>query len=85
MGDVKEFDTNAILCKICKKRKSTVLCDAIIGEMAYAGHPPKINGIIDLSIPMRSPITCDTPMCDKCTTKITDHMDLCPDHAKKLK
>ena len=83
MGDVKEFDVNAVLCSVCRKRKAIVLCDAIIGNMRYAGHPPKVNGVFS-NEPMESAITCDKPMCSRCTTKVTEHMDLCPEHARPL-
>ena len=85
MGDAREFDANAILCKVCKKRKAIVLCDAITGHSKYVGHPPRIDGIIDYKFPMESVITCDKPMCARCTTKVTEYMDLCPECAKGIK
>jgi hypothetical protein len=70
-------------CKVCNKRKSTRLCDAITGEYRYAGHPPKINGEFS-DEPMSGVITCDMPMCEKCATQVTPYMDLCPEHSKPL-
>ena len=83
MGDVKEVDFNAQLCCICRKRKAVALCDAVIGYSRYAGHPPRINGVISNEA-METAITCDRAMCSECTTKVTEYMDLCPEHAKPL-
>lgn len=62
---------------ICGKQ-ATRLCDVITGVSRYAGHPPKIN------VPMESTITCDNPICDKCTIKLNEYMDICPDCYKKI-
>ena len=69
-----------IKCKICNKRQAIALCDAIIGESQWCGHPPKIDGEYQ-KIPMSEPITCDIALCDRCRVRITDYMDLCPAHA----
>lgn len=84
MGDIKEFDTNAILCKVCKKRKAVVLCDAIKGHSRFVGHPPRINGVIDYKTPMEYAETCDKPMCARCTTKVNKYTDLCPECVKGM-
>lgn len=68
-------------CKVCNKRRATKLCDAIIGEWKYAGHSPKINGVLS-DKPMSGQTTCDLPMCEQCATQVTPYMDLCPEHAK---
>jgi hypothetical protein len=70
-------------CCVCGK-EATKLCDAVIGKSHYAGHPPRINGVVDWSIPMAEQITCDKPLCDRHAIAITDCMDLCPEHAKKI-
>lgn len=72
------------VCEVCKKRPVKWLCDRVIGEHRYVGHPPKINGIIDGSIPISRLITCDIKLCDKCVTHI-DGMDICPSCLKKIK
>lgn len=69
-------------CISCRKQ-ATRLCDVITGVSRYAGHPPKIDGKIS-NVPMESTITCDNPICDKCTIKLNEYMDICPDCYKKI-
>jgi len=71
-------------CEFCKKREATKQCDKVVGLMRYAGHPPRINGIPDWSIPMENIMTCDKLICDKCSTHITG-MDVCPKCLKEIK
>lgn len=71
-------------CQFCKKREATKLCDKVKGEYSYIGHPPKINGKIDMTIQMTGLRTCDKKMCDICATNISG-MDLCPDCLAEIK
>lgn len=71
-------------CEFCKKREATKLCDKVKGEYRYIGHPPRINGKVDWSIPMTGIMTCDRMICDECSTNI-DGMDICPKCLKEIK
>ncbi len=79
MREITEFNSSAILCKFCRKRKATKLCDAIVTRGSYAGHPPKGETKIEFTS------TCDNAICDKCSTKVTEYMDLCPTHRDEMK
>ena len=83
MGEVIQHKFTGRKCCICGK-EATRLCDAIIGESSYIGHPPKKNGVVDWNTPMSNKVTCDKPLCDKHATAITEGMDLCPEHAKNV-
>ena len=83
MDKVIQHNFTGQKCCICGK-EATKLCDAVIGESRYLGHPPKKDGVIDCSTPMSSYITCDKPLCDNHAVSITKSMDLCPEHAKKI-
>lgn len=62
-----------ILCKECKQKKATRLCDYDIGYN------------IDLEGPGRTRrVTCDKELCVECATKI-NNKDYCKEHIKELK
>lgn len=65
-------------CDVCNIRKSTKLCDKVVSEYRFCGHPPKTSsGHFLQGVPMYGVITCDKKLCDKCAVHITG-MDLCP-------
>ncbi len=66
-------------CQVCHKREATRLCDKILGEFTFAGHPPKGSGL-----PLHNIMTCDRPICDKCAVNIGG-MDLCPKCLNEIK
>lgn len=80
----KIIELSKEICEVCKKRPAKWLCDRVKGEFRHAGHPPKVNGIIDFSKPMSGLITCDTKLCNKCVKHI-DGMDICPSCLKMIK
>lgn len=72
-----------VKCSVCKRRNSTRLCD---GEMAgpetlvedHTGeHPGRLY-------PIRPHATCDTPLCDGCTTEAAPLIALPDDSALGL-
>lgn len=72
-------------CDVCKKRKATKLCDKVISEYRYCGHPPKTSsGHFLPGIDLVGTITCDKKLCDRCAVHITG-MDLCPDCFEEIK
>lgn len=79
------------LCSVCHKKKATLLCDYIVHEWRFAGHPPfkytedVYTGEIykELSdIPISGVQTCDRKICSDCATKFNG-LDLCPKCVKQ--
>jgi len=74
-------------CIGCGKQ-ATKLCDIVTGVARWAGHPPRKNGIFTDQlgeVPMEWNLTCDKPICDKCSIHLSEHMDICPDCYRKIK
>lgn len=73
-------------CIGCGKR-ATKLCDIVTGQARWAGHPPRsaTGGVHNPEALMEWNTTCDKPICDKCTTHLNEHMDICPDCVKEIK
>lgn len=55
-------------CSVCKKRTSTRLCDGPLETPVQrvadptGGHPGRL-------FPIRAQVTCDAPLCERCTTE----------------
>lgn len=76
-------NTDAVKCRFCN-RTATRLCDIVTGVWKWAGHSPRVNGVYDENVPAGGNITCDAPMCDKCSIHLNEHMDICPDCYNKI-
>jgi len=83
---MKETDfSNKGKCRSCGKY-ATRLCDIITGTAKWAGHPPKNeDGKIPPNTPMEWNLTCDKPICEKCSIHLNEYMDICPDCFKEIK
>jgi hypothetical protein len=81
IGKLNETET---VCTLCKIRKATVLCDFPESRSHFAGHPPKVNGAVNLKEPMSWTNTCDRPMCEKCAIKMDNEIHICTSCCAKL-
>lgn len=76
-----------LLCPFCGKRAATRLCDAPIRRLHWIGHPPRYlsrGGATPWEYPMHETITCDKPICEKCSTQIGADIDYCPDCIQRI-
>ena len=77
MGNVVKLTP---LCSVCHKRPATKLCDFPIGTIRFVGHGPKwYKEGYDPRINPKRVITCDKPICDKCSVK-SGCFDFCRTH-----
>ncbi|PAD67309.1 hypothetical protein CHH83_19680 [Bacillus sp. 7586-K] len=60
-------------CWNCRKYEATRLCDFVVDEMWTS---------LDFK---RHAVTCDMPLCEKCSTRLGKETDFCPKHAKEAK
>jgi len=66
-------------CVLCGKQAKR-LCDIVIGVHQWVGHPS-----LGIDEPREQNITCDNPICSKCSKQLNEHMDICPECFKKIK
>ena len=74
-------------CMKCGKQ-ATKLCDIVTGTAGWAGHVPRLEGVYVSGLerePMSWNLTCDNPICEKCSVHLNEYMDICPDCIKKIK
>lgn len=62
-------------CQVCKRKESTRLCDKVIGEFRYAGHPPRTQ-MAKGNYEMSRVVTCDRPLCDDCAIHINTEVEV---------
>lgn len=80
MNKIIEFpkkDENTIMCRECKIRPATRLCDYEDGLLFDALDQNGIKKAVQKSL-------CSKPLCDKCTHKL-NKKDYCSDHWKLIK
>ena len=66
------------LCRHCKVRRATKLCDFENGLIFDAPGDKNTKVPVQISI-------CSSMICDKCSTKIMYDKDICPNCVKQLK
>ena len=73
-------------CMKCGKQ-ATKLCDIVTGTAGWAGHPPRYltQGVHNPEVKMGWNLTCDNPICEKCSAHLSEHMDICPTCINKIK
>ena len=77
MAEIVEY---VPMCSICHKRPATKLCDFPIGSVRYVGHGRRLYSLgYDPRINPKRVITCDKPICDKCSVKYGG-FDFCRNH-----
>ena len=81
LEQLKEGD---MLCVECKTRVATLQCDFPVARGHFCGHPPKVNGVVDLKEPMAWTYTCDRPMCEKCAIDMDKGIHICTKCCTKL-
>ncbi len=92
MDKIINFDPKKKKCSCCKKRLATRLCDAPIARARYIGHQLRFEILwtekceVDFNkVEMSHTITCDRPICDNCSTRVSDGIDYCPECLRRIK
>lgn len=65
--------SNKKKCISCGKQ-ATKLCDIVTGIYFSCGSSLSAGNL-----------TCDNPICEKCSVHLNEHMDICPVCIKKIK
>lgn len=74
-------------CMFCNK-ESTLLCDFPVGYPRFAGHTPKGLRVFNEDheeISSEIAVQCSRPICEDCSIKIYNEIDICPHCAEELK
>jgi len=82
--EIGKLNEGEVECRICKIRKATTLCDFPKARCYSVGHPPKVNGVVNLKEPMIWTTTCDRPMCEKCAIHMGNDIHICIYCSKQL-